>query len=62
MNWMPRLFIILGSFDFLSHHPTNTSCHWHREDFQWIIDKVCREKRIIVMASTLPSRISLLNF
>ena len=55
-------FIIVVSFENLSHYSKINSFHWLREDIQMIIDKRSREKLTIFMTSALSSSVFLLNF
>ena len=49
-------------FEIFTHYPLNSSSHWNRKHFQYIIYNDCREKRMALMASTLSSQNFLLIF
>ena len=51
-------FVILVPFEILSQYPNIDCSHWLGKEFQWIIDKVFREKIMVQMASKFSSRIS----
>ena len=38
------IFVLLVTFEILSHYPNIDSSHWLRNDVQWITDEVFREK------------------
>ena len=55
-------FIILVPLEILSHYSVIDSSHWFREDALFITDKFFREKRMVLMTSTLSSCTFLLIF
>ena len=55
------IFILLVTFELLSHYSMIDSSHWLEKNVQWITDEVFREKLMFKMAPTL-SCIFLLNF
>ena len=56
------IFVFLIPVEILSHYPHIDSSHWFREDVKLIIDKVCGEKLMCLIASALSSRTFLLIF
>ena len=40
-------FVILGRFEILSHYLIIDNSPWLREDVEWIIDEVFREKLMV---------------
>ena len=49
--------LFLDLFEVLSHHPTDDSLHWIREEVQRIIDRVFREELTVPIALTFSSGI-----
>ena len=56
------IFVLLVTFELISHYPNIDSSHWLRKYVQLITDKFFREMRMIQMALTLSSLTFLLNF
>ena len=42
-----NIFVLLVTFELLSHYPNNASSHWLKKYFQWINDKVFGEKLMV---------------
>ena len=40
-------FIILVPLEILSHYPDIDVSFWVRENFQWVMDKISREKLMV---------------
>ena len=57
-----NFFVFLVPLEILSYSPDIKISHWLREFFQWIMGKVFREKLMVQMAATHPSRTFPLNF
>ena len=55
------VFVLLVTFELLSHYPNIDSSNLIKQNVQWIPDKIFREKLLVKMASTI-SHIFLLNF
>ena len=51
------IFLILVPLEIPSQYADIDSSHWRRENSQLIMDKVFREYPMVLMASTLSSRI-----
>ena len=60
-NFWKYFFVTLVIFPSLSQYSDIDNSQWLREEFQLVIDKFCREKFMIRMASTF-SYTLLLNF
>ena len=45
-NFLNIFWIFSYNWFLLSHNPEIDNSHWLREDVQWIMDKVVREKLI----------------
>ena len=41
------IFLLLVPLEILSHYPDIDNSHWLKEDVQWVVDKVSREKFIV---------------
>ena len=49
-------FVLLVTFELLSHYPNIDSSHWLRKDVIWITDEVFREKRVLNGSDTFTSQ------
>ena len=56
------IFVLLVTFEILSHFPIIDSSHWLKEHVQWITDRIFRKKLLVQTASTFSSQTFLLNF
>ena len=41
------IFVLLVTFELISHHSNIDSSQWLRKNIQWITHKVCREKPMV---------------
>ena len=61
-KFLDIIFVISVNFEILSHYLNIDSSQTLRDEVQWIIDNVFREKLMVQMAPTLCSRTFLLSF
>ena len=40
-------FVLLVTFEVLSHYPKNDSSHWLKEDAQWLTDRIFLDKFMV---------------